>query len=247
MTSRGRLLFLSLTVPLAVVATVLLAKAFQYRALGTSVVLVILVLGLVTAITNRLKGEAPQRSAPLDAKNTGCLVLVCLSFALVVVLPADRPWNSPWWPGRHESTSLPDPCAVGRTAATTLVPAGTATAEDDDDGPYGPTRDCTWRDPEGASLRLSYHLVRWQGSFGGTATETARDAFANDLFLGTPTALPGIGDEARRAASSSFENLGARKANVLVEVTLISAHHDAARAAAAERLLRTAVDHVRTG
>ncbi|MET9952440.1 hypothetical protein ABZ135_12955 [Streptomyces sp. NPDC006339] len=248
MTSRGRLLFLSLTVPLAAVTTVLLTKAIQYPALGTSTVLTILLLGLATAIRNRIKGEAPQRTAPLDAKNTGCLVLVFLFLALAVVLPADRPWNAPWWPGRHESTSLPDPCAVGLSAAATLVPAGTATAETDDDGAYGPTRDCTWQDPERtSSLRLSYQLVRWPGSLGGTATDTARDAFANDLTVGTPTALPGIGDEARRAVSASFQDLRARKANVLVEVTLISAHHDAARTAAVERLLRTAVNHIRVG
>ncbi|MCP9963262.1 hypothetical protein LUX05_21285 [Streptomyces somaliensis] len=247
MTNRARFLFLSLVVPLAAVIAVLLVRVMSYPAFGMGAVLLFLLLGLAVAIGNRFRGGAPERSAPPGPGATGCLVLVFLVLALAIVLPLDRPWNAPWWPGRHESGSLPGPCAVGLPTASALVPAGSAEAQTDGDGPYGPTAECTWKDPEGPSLRLAYELVEWEGSFGGTATDSAREVFANHLTTGAPAPLSGVGDEALRVGSRSFLELRARKANVIVRVTFFGVRNDAARDAALERLLRTAVDRVRTG
>ncbi|CAL9331283.1 hypothetical protein [Streptomyces sp. enrichment culture] len=246
--SRGhRVRSLALTVPLAVLTLVLLAKTMGYPAFGMSVVLVMALLFLAHAIRDQFREEPPERPAPLGPRDRAFLALVCIVTALAVVLPLDRPWNAPWWPGRHESLSLPGPCEAGVTAAATLVPAGAVTAEEDDDGPYGPTAQCAWRDPEGPQLRLEYQLVDWEGSFGGTATDTAREVFADGLTIGTRSPLPGIGDEAWRVESSALHTVRARKANVIVEATLIRAHDDPPGRAAMETLLRTAVARIRTG
>lgn len=242
---RHRVRSLALTVPLAAVTVVLLAKTMGYPAFGMSVVLALGLLALSHSIRQQFGKEPPERPKPMGLRDRGCLALVCLVTALVVVLPLDRPWNAPWWPGRHESMSLPDPCRVGADTAATLVPAGVVTAEHDDDGPYGPVAECVWKDVEGPLLRLEYQLVDWEGSFGGTATDSAREAIAADMTLGTRVPLPGIGDEAWRVESSSFDILSARKANVIVEAMFASADYGPPQRAAMERLLRTAVDHIR--
>ncbi|MGW0366190.1 hypothetical protein [Streptomyces sp. NPDC002990] len=89
-------------------------------------------------------------------------------------------------------------------------------AEADDDAGYGPTADCGWNEPDGPRLRLSYYLVRWPGSFGGTAaTEKAHEAFAEHPTGGTALPWPGVGDEAERSVSELSVDLRARKVNVI--------------------------------
>ncbi|MFE0738411.1 hypothetical protein [Streptomyces sp. NPDC058855] len=239
---------LLVTVPLAVLTAVLLTRTMRYPAIGMSAVLGLVLLVLALSVLSRLTGEPAQSAASLDLRDLGCLLLALLVVAPVLILPVDRPWNAPWWPGRHESASLPDPCEVGRATASTLVPGGPGTA-DNDDGPYGPTKGCTWRDPDGAStLTLEYQLVNWEGTFGGSATDSARDALAGAFTLGTRVPLRGVGDEAWRADWGAFHHVAARRANVIVEVRLSGAPpppDEAARRSAEERLLRTAVEHVR--
>ncbi|GAA3896438.1 hypothetical protein GCM10022244_03230 [Streptomyces gulbargensis] len=240
---------LLVTVPLAVLTAVLLTRTMRYPAIGMSAVLGLVLLVLALPVLSRLTGEPAQSAASLDLRDLGCLLLALLAVSPVLILPVDRPWNAPWWPGRHESASLPDPCEVGRATASTLVPGGPGTADHDDDGPYGPTKGCTWRDPDGAStLTLEYQLVNWEGTFGGSATDSARDALAGAFTLGTRVPLLGVGDEAWRADWGAFHHVAARRANVIVEVRLSGAPpppDEAARRSAEERLLRTAVEHVR--
>ncbi|MER5933554.1 hypothetical protein [Streptomyces sp. NPDC002054] len=192
---------------------------------------VLLGVGLVSSVLRRRLAADPSAAQVASPRMTffdmGCMGLVAAVVFVPIILVADRPWNAPWWPGRHEASQLPDPCAAGAAAAVRLTPAGIAERKDGNGG-YGPGSSCVWRDDEnGGTLWLEYVRGEWEGSFGGSATAKARKQHALNLRGAegrtsrtiTLDGLDGVSDEALRVWQPGGDvTVLARRANVTVKV-----------------------------
>ncbi|MEW1635383.1 hypothetical protein AB0469_15050 [Streptomyces sp. NPDC093801] len=160
--------------------------------------------------------------ARLPSGSNGWVWLVLMVVLVPVAVVADRPWNAPWWPGRHEASRLPDPCLAGTAAASRLTPHARGDGDQPLNAGYGLGSRCVWRDAEnGTTLWIEYDLAEWRGTMGGSATDAAREQQAlNRRFAGgqgsRTTTVGGLGDEA------SSVSVPGREAAVLVRVANVT-------------------------
>ncbi|MGW7444609.1 hypothetical protein [Kitasatospora sp. NPDC054795] len=152
--------------------------------------------------------------------------LVVLTVVATIVLVADRPWNAPWWPGRHEASQLPQACTAGATAAAHLTPNAAADGSERLSAGYGSGSRCVWRDREiGTTLVIDYVLVKWEGTFGSDATTSARKQQALNIRAANgPRSHSGtitdFGDEARSVYQpGGTVHVLVRRANVALSVS----------------------------
>ncbi|MDQ7809488.1 hypothetical protein Q5425_37685 [Amycolatopsis sp. A133] len=143
------------------------------------------------------------------------LAVVVLGAAFAVL---DRPWLSPWWPGRHEAVALPAVCPPLPGLPAAGAPAR-VTGPGDVEG-----ADCVWG---GSSpVEAQFSLFRRAGNRSGTGEAEAEAASRVTRYLGpkagfalgADTPVGGIGDEARISAHGSLVVLVARKSNVVLVV-----------------------------
>lgn len=159
----------------------------------------------------------------LPSGSNGWAWLMLMAVLVPVALVADRPWNAPWWPGRHEASRLPDPCLAGAAAASRLTPH--ARGDQPFNAGHSPGSRCVWRDTEnGATLWIDYDLAEWHGTMGGSATDAAREQQAlNRRHVGgegsRTATVAGLGDEASSILVPGREAAAlVRIANVTVSV-----------------------------
>ncbi|MGO4632156.1 hypothetical protein AB4225_14605 [Streptomyces sp. 2RAF24] len=225
--------------------------------LGVSVFLAVFGRG-VTRRDGTGSGNAALTRTRSGSNGWAWLMLTAVLVPVAVV--ADRPWNAPWWPGRHEASRLPDPCLAGAAAASRLTPHARGDGDRPPNAGYGPGARCVWRDTEnGATLWVEYGLAEWKGSLGGSATDAARKQQAlNGRVVeeeGSRTApVAGLGDEASSVSVPGREAaVLVRVANVTVSVRYLlppttgpdPARDDAAARSAAEQAAREAVGPIR--
>ncbi len=204
-----------------------------------------------------VKSAAPTGSV---SSSNGCALLMLSAVLVPIALVADRPWNAPWWPGRHEASQTPDACLAGAAAAARLTPNAAGDGDKPKNVGYGPGSRCVWRDSEaGSTLWIEYALGEWKGSLGGSATAGARKQQALNLRVvegtGSRTGtVVGLGDEAGSVARPGREAaVLVRVANVTVSVRYFlppapgrdSAQDDAAALSAVEQAAREAVVPIR--
>ncbi|MFF4582701.1 hypothetical protein ACFY15_30610 [Streptomyces sp. NPDC001373] len=198
-------------------------------------------------------GSAPAHP-PSGSYGRAWLMLTVVLVAVAAV--ADRPWNAPWWPGRHEASRLPAPCIVGAVAASRLTPHAGGEGDHPPKTGLGPGARCVWRDAEnGATLWIEYELAQWRGTMGGSATDAAREQQAmNRRHIeeeGSHTVtVAGLGDEASTVSVPGNEAAAlVRVANVTVSVRYLlppsrggdAEREDAAARSAVEQTAREAV------
>ncbi|WP_224284586.1 hypothetical protein [Streptomyces sp. LS1784] len=174
--------------------------------------------------------SSPNPTRPLQGwrgnLRPGLNSLVVLAVVATIVLVADRPWNAPWWPGRHEASQLPQACVAGAAAAAHLTPNAAADGSERLNSGYGSGSRCVWRDQEnGTTLVIDYVLGKWDGTFGSDATTNARKQQALNIRAAHgPRSRSGtitdFGDEAHRVwQPGGAVYVLVRRANVALSVS----------------------------
>lgn len=164
----------------------------------------------VAELERRIDGEVRQVHTRRWVRALAILLPIAAICGLVAV--TDHPWQSPWWPGRHEATALPDPCTL--TAPEPVRETITETTGRDT------SSSCTW---QGERYQLRVYYVLFEQTPGSSGTDRATDSVPGLLAAATPDPLPGLGDEAYLGFRSLSGNttdveVSARRANVSVRV-----------------------------
>jgi hypothetical protein len=174
-------------------------------------------------------------------------LLVPLLFVLVLIW-SEKPWLEPWWPARHEATSLPRACAVADHAAARRLVATPVLAERWHGDNYFHSSYCRWS--EGGQwwgLAVTYDLRPRNGDDGGT--EQAAAELASSGPLGGGEAMTGLGDQAYRRIIAKGRVYGVeleiRRANMIVKVWYAARSPAGPVRAEAEALARRALSRIR--
>ncbi|MFJ9448382.1 hypothetical protein ACIRRH_42220 [Kitasatospora sp. NPDC101235] len=252
------MLFLAVAVWVCALAVLrLMGRAGSGKARGAAAPAVhapVLAQGTIgPSLTRPLQGWRGKLRPGLDS-------LVVLVVVAAIALVADRPWNAPWWPGRHEASQLPQACTAGAAAAAHLTPNAAANGSGRFDAGYGSGSRCVWRDQEnGTTLVIDYVLGKWDGTFGSDATTNARKQQALNIrdahHPGSRSdTITGFGDEARRVwQPGGAVYVLVRRANVALSVSYSPAPSldqntdqvDAVSLPATEQVARDALTPVR--
>ncbi|MGH3382778.1 MAG: hypothetical protein ACRDP6_49435 [Actinoallomurus sp.] len=175
---------------------------------------------------------------------------VALVLTLVLGTVVAKPWLEPWWPTRHEATSLPRACDLLR-ADNQLVTAPISRETNESDA-LSADSFCT---RNGATGRIGLDLSlthRWSGKSG---TRLAKRQFTDARLGGDedlrPVRLPGLGDEAwegtHTVAHTTNVVLQVRRHNVKIQVNYDGDLPDWQAPALVEALVRTVLPHIHDG
>lgn len=217
----------------------------------------------VAAMRAAAPGDLPLTTAATTPRARGARtyggwpsVLFLLVLAVGLASVFDQPWDSPFWPSRHEVSRLPDACAVLRRApATALVQNGLPDGSDAFSGGSELSRCRADGAEDGRTFHLSlrYDLLNRYAGSGGSGSAVAHRLFEDSvspLFHKVWTPLRGLGDEARRSVRDSGDGhsgvtVVVRRANVVVTVDYTTQTTAAQTTSGAERMARAAVDGLR--
>ncbi|REE95998.1 hypothetical protein [Thermomonospora umbrina] len=167
-----------------------------------------------------------------------------IAFAAWLGISQSAPWLEPWWPGRAEATSLPDPCAVAAPYAAQLVP-GASPRKDRDRFPTK-SMSCLWKDGPGhVELQLTYGL--WGRDADVSATDRAWEDFVDSRdasYWEEAEPVRGVGDAAVHLKDGAQVRRLILRANMVIELRYHNIR-DRPAGTALDGLSRAAVAHVR--
>lgn len=173
---------------------------------------------------------------------------VLLALTLVVGTVVAKPWLEPWWPTRHEATSLPPACDLP-VGSIRLVPDAIARQGNGYDNRESATSYCL-TSGNGAEVDLDVSLERRQLGRSGTQVAARLYAAARSSNFPDmrPVPLPGLGDEAWvatwTAAGRTSARVSVRRHNVRILVDYTGGLPAGQALAGAEAMARGALHYI---